>query len=147
MGTSPPRIRVAIAVAGLAAAAAIALCARAVGEGLAPEPAEALDRASDGLALVGAMFAANWIVAWIYRSSWPVTVARCLVFAVVAYVGVSELVDLFGENRDVAWQILGADPPADAAAVAGLRARGLSWLCVTGLAALAIGFGFEPRGS
>jgi hypothetical protein len=145
MGTFHSRIRIAIAVFGLAAAGAVVLYARAAAKALPIGSAEPLEDASDGLAIAAALYVANWILAWVYRTSWPVTLARCLVFAVVAYVGLSGLVDLFGEHRAIAWQIAGVDPVVDPLAVEGLRAQGLCSLAVIGLSAIAISLGFEPR--
>jgi hypothetical protein len=145
MGTFHPRLRLAIAVLGLAGAGAVALYANAVGRGLSLALGDAVEQAADGVLIAAALYLANWILAWVYRASWPVTLGRCLVFAVVAYVGVSSLVDLFGENRGLAWQILGAESPGDPALVAALRARGVCHATVIALAAIAIGFGFERR--
>jgi hypothetical protein len=145
MGTRNTRIRIAVAAAGLVAAGAILLYARSVAKGLPLGPAEALDGASDGLVIATALYAVNWVIAWVYRRSWPVTLARSLVFAVVAYVGLSNAVDVFGEHRELAWQICGLAPVADHVLVAGLRAEAMCALGVLGLSAIAISLGFEPR--
>ena len=145
MGTLHSRIRIAVAVLGLVAAGAVVLYARSLAKALPIDPAARLESASDGLAIAAGLYAVNWILAWVYRTSWPVTLARCLILAVVAYVGVSNLVDLFGENRALSWQILGTQPPVDALVVAGLRARAACSVVVIALSAIAIGLGFEPR--
>ena len=147
MGTFHSRIRLTAAVAGLLAAGGVVLYARSLAEGLPMKAAEALGGASNGLVIAAALYAANWVIAWVYRESWPVTLARSLVFAVVAYVGLSNLIDLFGENREVIWQILGREPASDAVAISALRARAMCSVCVMGLSAIAIGLGFEPRRS
>jgi hypothetical protein len=102
-----------------------------------------VETAADGLSVAAALYAVNWVLAWIYRASWPVTLGRCLVFAVVAYVGLSSLVDVFGEHEGLAWQILGAEAAPDAKLVLALRARAICDALVLALSAVCIGFGFE----
>jgi hypothetical protein len=64
---------------------------------------------------------------------------------VAAYICISDIVDIFGENWDFAGQILGGDGSLDEDVVAGLRLR--LALRVAGLAsaALCIGVGFEKN--
>jgi len=145
MGTFRSRFRLAIAVSGIAAAIAVVLYARAVAHALPSALAPPVETAVDGLSIAAALYVVNWVLAWVYRASWPVTLGRCLVFAVVAYMGVSSLVDVFGENYGLKWQILGLDAAADATLVGALRARAVSYVAVIALAAICIGLGFEKR--
>jgi hypothetical protein len=145
MGTFRSRFRLAIAVSGIAAAIAVVLYARAVARALPPALGAPVETALDGLSIAAALYVVNWVLAWVYRASWPVTLGRCLVFAVVAYMGVSSLVDVFGENYGLKWQILGLDDAADATLVGALRARAVCYAAVIALAGICIGFGFERR--
>jgi len=143
MGTFRSRFRLALAVFGIATAIAVVLYARAVARALPSALNAPVETAADGLSVAAALYAVNWVLAWVYRASWPVTLGRCLVFAVVAYMGLSSLVDVFGENRGLEWQILGIDATADATLIPALRARAVSYAAVIALAAICIGFGFE----
>jgi hypothetical protein len=145
MGTFRSRFRIAVAVSGIAAAIAVVLYARAVARALPLALNAPVETAADGLSIAAALYAVNWVLAWVYRASWPVTLGRCLVFAVVAYMGLSSLVDVFGENRALAWQIVGVDAASDSVLIYSLRARAISYTAVLGLAAICIGFGFERR--
>ena len=143
MGTFRSRFRIVVAISGIAAAIAVALYARAVARALQPAAAEPLEIAADVLSVAAALYVVNWVLAWVYRDSWPVTLGRCLVFAVVAFVGLSSLVDVFGENRGLAWQILGCDDPVDLLVIQALRAQAVCHAAVIALGAICIGFGFE----
>ena len=143
MGTFRSRFRIAVAVFGIAAAIAVVLYARAVARALPLVLNAPVETAADGLSMAAALYAVNWVLAWVYRASWPVTLGRCLVFAVVAYMGLSSLVDVFGESRGLSWQIVGVDAASDSAVIRSLRAQAISYAAVIGLAALCIGFGFE----
>jgi hypothetical protein len=145
MGTFRSRFRIAVAVFGIAAAIAVVLYARAVARVLPLALNAPVETAADGLSVAAAMYAVNWVLAWVYRASWPVTLGRCLVFAVVAYMGLSSLVDVFGGNRGLAWQIFGVDAASDSVLICSLRAQMISYGAVVGLAAICIGFGFERR--
>jgi hypothetical protein len=96
-----------------------------------------------GAILLG--FVVNYAVAWRYRGSWTVTLVRSLVWAFVAYICISNIVDVFGEHRALAWQILGEDGPGKPEAIAGLR-----WILALRLAglisaAICIALGFEKE--
>jgi hypothetical protein len=143
MGTFRSRFRLAVAISGIAAAVGVVLYTRAVARALAAPLSATLENAADGLSIAAALYVVNWVLAWVYRASWPITLGRCLVFAVVAYVGLSSLVDVFGESRGLAWQILGVDPAADPTSIRALRARAICYAAVLGLSAICIGFGFE----
>jgi len=143
MGTFRSRFRIIIAISGIAAAIGVVLYARSVARSVPLPMGGPVETAADGLSVAAALYAVNWVLAWVYRASWPVTLGRCLVFAVVAYVGLSSLVDVFGEHEGLAWQILGVDAASDAKLVLALRARAICDAVVLGLSAICIGFGFE----
>jgi len=145
MGTFRSRFRIIVAAFGIAAAVAVVLYARAAARALPVPLSASIETAADGLSIAAALYAVNWVLAWVYRSSWPVTLGRCLVFAVVAYMGLSSLVDVFGESRGLGWQILGADAVSDTTLIHSLRVRAVCFGLMLGLSAICIGFGFEKR--
>lgn len=139
------RARIVILAAWAVAVGAVLATAWSGPDGAPREVAGGLATARNWLAVILGGYAVNYALAWIYRTSWTVTLVRSLIWAVVAYVCISDIVDIFGENREIAWQILGRDGPGHPGVVGGLRLR--LALRVLGLvsSALCIGVGFERR--
>jgi hypothetical protein len=136
---------IALAVFPVVAVTAYVLLRRAAGDLPAPL-AGTTEWARDWLALTAALYVANFVIAWVYRASWAMTLARSLAWAVAAYVCISNLVDLVGGNQEAAWQILGAEGPAGADDVLALRARAAGWGLSLAGAILCIAVGFERPG-
>ena len=65
--------------------------------------------------------------------------------AIAGYICVGHLGDVFGGNRDLAWQILGDDGPGDPTVVEFLRGRVFKWGVALAMSATCIGIGFESR--
>jgi hypothetical protein len=66
-----------------------------------------------------------------------------LVWGVFAYIAMSHLVDLFGLNADIAWQILDISNKADSARVLELRALVGAWIILMLMSVTCIAVGFE----
>jgi hypothetical protein len=114
--------------------------------GAAPEGVgSSLKSAGEWLWIIVALYGANWLLAWTYRRSWPMTLARSLVWALIAFLCISEIVDLFGENREIAWRIVGLGEGGDPGLLSGLRWLVAHWTAALGAAATCIAVGFEPR--
>lgn len=95
------------------------------------------------LAILSALYVINYVMAWKYRSSWPMTMGRILVWGAVAYLCISHTVDLFGEHREIAWQIVGSDGPGSEELIALLRARLAGWVVCLAMSLICIAVGFE----
>lgn len=139
------RTRIAILAAWALAAAVLLIAGWASPDGLPQELSGEVATARNWLALILAGFAVNYAVAWFYRASWTVTLVRSLLWAVVAYICISDMVDLFGENLDLAWQILGDDGPGKPEVISGLRWRLALRTAGLASAAICIGVGFEKH--
>jgi hypothetical protein len=133
-----------VAALALAACAAVAIA----GPLAASLPADLGGSVSDArhwLGGVAVLFAVNWVLAWRFASSWPLHVVRSLLFAVVAFLAVSGIVDIFGVNEAASAQILGLPGTANAALVSSLRARLGLWALVLALSCTCIAMGLAPR--
>ncbi len=95
------------------------------------------------LAILSALYVINYAVAWKYRSSWHMTMGRLLVWGAVAYLCISHTVDLFGENREMVWQIAGSPGPGSAELISLLRARLAGWVVCLVMSLVCIAVGFE----
>lgn len=139
------RTRIAILTAWAVGAVALLLGSWSAPAGLPPEVGGEVATARNWLAVILGGYAINYALAWRYRASWTVTLVRSLIWAVAAYICISDIVDIFGENWDFAGQILGGDGPQDPDSIGGLRLR--LALRAAGLAssALCIGVGFEKH--
>ncbi|MFO8073543.1 MAG: hypothetical protein R6V85_16890 [Polyangia bacterium] len=128
-----------------AAALAVDLAAPDPGAAASEGVRSSLESAGGWLWIIVALFGANWLLAWTFRRSWPMTLARSLVWALIAFLCISEIVDLFGENREIAWQIVGLEDGGDPRLLSGLRWLAAHWAVALGAAATCIAVGFEPR--
>ncbi len=99
------------------------------------------------LAILSALYVINYVIAWKYRSSWPMTMGRILVWGAVAYLCISHTVDLFGERREMAWQIIGSDGPGSKELISLLRVRLAGWVVCLAMSLVCIGVGFEKDSS
>jgi len=95
------------------------------------------------LAILSALYVINYAIAWKYRSSWSMTMGRILVWGAVAYLCISHTVDLFGEHREMVWQIAGSDGPGSVEFIALLRARLAGWVVCLAMSLVCIAVGFE----
>jgi len=142
------RARIAILAAWGVGAAALLLggwSAPGALEGVPEGASGEVASARNWLAAILGGYVVNYAVAWRYRASWTVTLVRSLIWAVAAYICISDIVDIFGENWDHAGQILGGDGQLDPDSIGALRLR-LAFR-VVGLvsSALCIGVGFEKE--
>jgi len=97
------------------------------------------------LAIIGVFYVANFLLAWRYRKSWPVTMGRTLTWAFVAYICISNIVDVLGLHRNIAWQIMGEEGGGDPVLIEGLRAQVVVWALSLVLSVVCIAIGFEQR--
>jgi hypothetical protein len=104
-----------------------------------------VDGVADWLAVCATLFVVNYVIAWFHRFSWPMTMGRLLVWGLGAYLCISNLVDLFGANREEAWQIVGLEESAAPQLVASLRGNALGWSLCLIMAIVAIAVGFEKE--
>ena len=139
------KARIAILTAWAVGSLALLLGSWSAPEALSAEVGGEVATARNWLAAILGGYAVNYVLAWRYRASWTVTLVRSLIWAVAAYICISDIVDIFGENWDFAGQILGGDGPKDPDTIGGLRLR--LALRVVGLvsSALCIGVGFEKH--
>jgi hypothetical protein len=139
------KARIGILAAWAVGAGALLIGGWTAPEGLSGGEGAEVAAARNWLAAILGGFVINYVLAWRFRASWTVTLVRSLVWAVAAYICISDIVDIFGENWDLAGQILGSDGSGDPGALSGLRLR-LTFR-VVGLvsSALCIGVGFEKH--
>lgn len=135
--------RLAIIALGPLAAMAVILLGRGVLPSLPGRVGEPLADAHGWLLIITVLYIINFLISWRFWASWPVFVTRALIWALIAYLCISNIVDLFGENSKIGWQILGAEGGGDRAVVTGLRGQLYSWAVGLAMAAICIGIGFE----
>ena len=105
---------------------------------------ERLSAALLWLAGLTGLYLVSYAAAWFTRDSWTAALVRSLLWAVVAFVCVSGITDMFAEHRDLVDRMFGAGAEADAEHAAVLRWRLGCWIVALGMAATCIGVGFEP---
>ena len=143
-----PRTRIAlVALLPLLAAAALLAGRSAGGDAVGAEPAAELASSRTWLALIGGAYLVNYAIAWPTRRSWTSALVRSLLWAVVAFIAVSELVDLVGEDRGIVGRAFGLAEGADPAVAAAERWLLLNWVLCLVAAGLGIGVGFEGGAS
>ncbi|MDD5310110.1 MAG: hypothetical protein PHU25_22575 [Deltaproteobacteria bacterium] len=141
----PIAVRLALfATLALAACAAVAI-AGPWAASLPPDLGRPVSDAQRWLGGVTVLFVASGILAWRFPDSWPLYVARSLPLALVAFLAVSNLIDLFGMNNGAAAQILGLGGTTNAALVSSLRARLVLWALTLALSCACIAMGSAPR--
>jgi hypothetical protein len=104
------------------------------------EPAMAAVR---WLGIVTVMYLVNHFAAWRYAKSWPIFVTRALIWAVIAYLCISNIVDLFGINYEISNQILGLSGGGDPHFLSSIRLQIGAQVVMLVMAVVCIGFGFE----
>ncbi len=139
-------IRIAIIALGPLAAVVVILLARHVQSALPTSVAGPLGIAYRWLGIISIMYIVNYLIAWRFIASWPIFMARSLVWGLIAYLCMSNLIDLFGENSALAWQILGAPGAEDSGVLKGLRGELAVWVVGLAMSAVCIGIGFEKEG-
>ncbi len=95
------------------------------------------------LGIVTVVYVANHIVAWRYAKSWSIFLTRALIWAVVAYVCISGIVDLFGINYEISKEILGLRDGGDPPLLKGIRVQIVAEGIMLIMAVVCIGLGFE----
>lgn len=141
--TSSLKRRIALLAVGPVAGVAGYFYLEAVADDLEGSLASDMGGAANWLAVCSALFVVNYAIAWHHRASWPVTMGRLLVWGLGAYLCISNLVDLFGQNREAVWQVFGAEGPAGEAEIAFLRGSVLGWGLCLAMSITAIAVGFE----
>lgn len=107
------------------------------------EPAREIAVLLKTLGVVSLLYLANYLIAWRYSMSWTVTVVRMLVWAVIAFFFVSEIVDLLGENWPIVSQILGLAAPQETVLISELRLKLVLLLFSLIISSVCIAIGFE----
>jgi fucose 4-O-acetylase-like acetyltransferase len=98
------------------------------------------------LGIVAVLYVANHIAAWRYAKSWSIFVTRALIWAVIAYICISSIVDLFGMNWEISNQILGLEGGGDPQFLSSIRLQLGAQVIMLVMAIVCIGFGFESIG-
>ncbi len=92
------------------------------------------------------LFGGSWWVAWRFNASFAVSTTRMLVWALIAYLGISNAIDLLGGHYGIIREILGlSQPTANGALLIELRTRLAVFAVVIAMAITSIAVGFEPR--
>jgi len=99
------------------------------------------------LAIIGVLYVANFLLAWRYSKSWPLTMGRTLAWAFIAYICISNIVDVLGLHRNIVWQIMGEVGGGDPVLIEGLRAQVVVWALSLVMSVVCIAVGFEQRTS
>jgi hypothetical protein len=93
-------------------------------------------------------FGVNFFVAWRFRNRFSVSAVRMLAWAVVAYLSISQLVDLVGMNWGEISNILSlCSDQEEIPHIVGLRARIAAVVVLVSMALTAITIGFESETS
>ena len=87
------------------------------------EAVEAVTQAHRWLAGIVVLYLVNYLLAWRFAESWRISMSRMLVFGLIAYLCISNIIDIFGMNDSLWRQILGSEPPEDAGVVVSIRLR------------------------
>lgn len=95
------------------------------------------------LVIITIMYIVNHYVAWRNPTSWTLFLTRSLVWAVLAYLCISNIVDLIGLHSGTINQILGIEAGGEPAVLSGLRLRLGGQFIMLAMAVTCIGFGFE----
>ena len=98
------------------------------------------------LVIITIMYVVNHYVGLRNPRSWTLFLTRSLVWAVLAYLCISNIVDLIGLNAATVNQILGLEAGGDPVVLSGLRLRLGGQLVMLAMAVTCIGFGFESTG-
>lgn len=123
----------------------VGLAALALSPGLDAGPGDALVAARRWLAALLGCYTVSAVVAWRLAGSWTVNLVRMLLWGVVAYLCLDQLIYLFGESDGAAWQIVGADGPLGAEEISIPRWRAVFWSVALGASITSIAVGFEKR--
>lgn len=133
--------------ANVVTAAVIIAVGRAWSDEMSTEGAALVRLDHNWLILISFLFCLSGWIAWRFNASFTVSTTRMLLWAVIAYLGISNAVDLLGEHYGIVREILGLSPPtAERALLIELRARLADFIVVICMAITSIAIGFEPRG-
>ncbi|MDJ0766710.1 MAG: hypothetical protein QNJ97_27305 [Myxococcota bacterium] len=136
-----------VALVALTAVIIIAVVYYGLAATLETETAEGLNTALRLLGIVTALYAVNFVVAWRFASSWPIGMVRMLAWGVIAYLYLSGIVDILANDRSLIPEIIGLAEPRDGLSIAVLRGRLAAGVVGLIMACVAIGVGFEEKGS
>jgi hypothetical protein len=113
----------------------------------APAVAQAIGVSHQWLGILAGLYIGNFLVAWRFSGSWSNFLARSLIWGIIAYVCISNIIDLLGNNWDFAGQILGGTGGGDPGMITSIRARLGVWGVGLAMAATCIAVGFESNKS
>jgi hypothetical protein len=98
------------------------------------------------LSLLAAIYAAGFMIAWRFRNSFSVSLGRMLIWAVVAYLAISHIVDLVGQSELALDKLVGlAATDSGGPALAEIRALLAAWAAALVMSIISIAIGFENR--
>ncbi len=92
---------------------------------------------------MGAAYIANYLVAWKTATSWSISMVRMLIWAFVAYLCISNCVDILAEDRTLWRQIAGLEDVSNPLVVSHMRSRLGAYIASLMLSLVCIGVGFE----
>ncbi|MCP4676565.1 MAG: hypothetical protein GY854_13830 [Deltaproteobacteria bacterium] len=136
--------RLAVIAVGPLVAVAVILLGERSAQLLEANAAASLRSGHHWLAVITVLYLANFLVAWRFAQSWPITATRLLIWAVIAYLGISHLIDLLGNNSTLAWRALGVgNPDGTPGRILELRARIATWGIILFMSIVCVAVGFE----
>ncbi|MBN2802830.1 MAG: hypothetical protein JXR91_07035 [Deltaproteobacteria bacterium] len=89
------------------------------------------------------VYSINFILAWFFKDSFGWNMARMLFSGVIAYISISQLISLGGENFDNIFQIFGAAGSLDQDYAKDFRYIMITWLYLLVMMIISIAVGFE----
>jgi hypothetical protein len=131
-----------VAASPLAAIFAIAI-GRSMVRGLSLDVSMSLAISHNWLIGATVFYLVNYLVAWKYANSWPISMSRMLIWSILAYICISNIVDIFGMHKEIAWQIVGVGSGGSPETLTGLRAHLSVWIVVLAMSVTCIAVGFE----
>jgi hypothetical protein len=101
-----------------------------------------------GLGVATLFFGLNFLVAWRFRNRFSVSAVRMLAWALVAYLSISQLVDLVGMSWNEISSLLSlCSDQEEIPRIVGLRARMAVVIVLVSMSLTAITIGFESETS
>jgi magnesium-transporting ATPase (P-type) len=101
--------------------------------------------ARDWLIIISVIYVLNFIIAWLFKGSWSVTLGRMLVCGFFGYIVISEFIDIAGQNYNIWGELLKGEGSTDIAAIKAIRYTMTAWIVSFVMTVICIGVGFESE--
>ena len=136
--------RLGIIAVGPIVAVVVILLGERSSQFLGPDAAATLRSGHHWLTAITMLYLVNFLIAWRFAQSWPISAARLLIWAVIAYLGISHLIDLLGYNSALAWRALGiGNQDGTSSRIVELRGQIATWGIILFMSIVCIAIGFE----